>query len=336
MKRISLILVIIVLALVGCKQEPPAPAPAEKAKPKEEVPPPETHIFFTGLVTFLREQDKPVVAMAPKVSRMRADYVDQAGKHPVIPEHRPFLVIDTKKNRFASGTTPQRVGDFAIFWLDDSDLQILDQKTQPLQWNESRDYTNCGTPPDTKSVIPNIGKFCDCNGSPMFNEPNMRIEVSNGSSYGFVLAKYASEFKKKYNDNPVWRQRLAQLVEWNVPLTGKALVFTRSSISGGGARTHFLTVYPSDDADRRIVVVMGNADPDALVSVLGGNCIAMDPDYHFEAYYRRCHKVNNGKPIPHKGGPCDSDTLEAWTPQWLQNCVGIIPGSVNCGPDQLP
>jgi hypothetical protein len=338
----GIVLVGVGLLLVDCGKAPERPAEVVQGTgkaAKSAVVPPETHIFLTGILQFLRKPNEPVVASIPKVDYVKtADYYKDEANHTAdmdIPIHQAFIVVDTLTNSFESTVIqPTYVNShYAVFWVDDLDLRILHEDASPFQWNETRNVNCNGL--NTYDTVPHIGRFCDCSKGPKTDKPTLLIPLTAGSTQAFVTAKYASYFKVK-GGNPVWTQRVAQVVDWTVPLTSHDLVFTAASISGGGAFNHLLTIHPS--LDNRIVVVIGSAAKSDLTDVLNGTASGMDVDHHFEIYYDRCTKVDQGKPVPHKGGPCDADdTSGTWIPAWLKpNPQLVIPGSVNCGPDQWP
>jgi len=295
----------------------------------------DAHVFFTGLCTFLRRPSLPIVAYMPRVDNERRSEYDPGDQTLNIPIHAPFIVIDRSKYNFASATlTPQYVGAFAIFWLDDLDLEVLDASGDAVTWNETDSNDACPmlAAGDMHS-IPHVGTFCDATGSPMKNDPNVRVQMRKGTTAAYVVDNNTWKFKTKNDAYVDYERRLAQVVDWAVPINNSSLVFTAASIKGGGAHTHLLTVYP--DSKGRVVVAIGNASKADLVASLKRQGVPMDKDSHFEVYYDRCTKTT-GKPIPHKSGNCPADDpLPTWMPDWLKQ-HGAIPGSVNCGPDQWP
>lgn len=349
MKKLAIAILFASLGLVGlaCNKETSPPVQglreasgkhAAKTKSTAATVPPETHVFFTGICQFLRKTT-PTVVSIPKVDYVTTAEYYKGNPHPTsdmkIPVHRAFIVIDTLINGFESSVLqPTYVAKhYAVFWIDDLDIRILNEDSVPFQWNETR-QVNCNGL-NTYDTVPHISTFCDCTSGPKVNKPSVLIPLAAGSTQAFVTAKYASYFKT-HDGNPVWTQRVAQVVDWTVPLTSSDLVLTAASLSGGGAFNHLLTIHPS--LDNRIIVVIGSAAEADLAAALTGNTTGMDPDHHFEIYYDRCTKVDRGKAIPHKGGACDADpTNGTWIPAWLKPDPNrIIPGSVNCGPDQWP
>jgi hypothetical protein len=330
MRRLSpVILMFLLSAATGCCRQSERRVASAKSIANADA-----HIVFTGICTFLRRPSAPVIAYIPRVTAHTSDYdPNDATKN--IPEHTPFIVVDETKYRFATSTlTAQHVANqYAVFWLDDGDLELLDAMGDPITWAETDSKDECPTTaPGDMNTVPHIGSFCDATGRPAIDDPNVRVQMRRGTTAAYVLAKHSSEFKTKGGGAVDYPRRLAGIVDWAVPINGNALVFTVASIKGGGAHTHMLSVFP--DSKGQVVVGMGSGAKADVIAALNRTGAPMDPDTHFEVYYDRCTK-KTGKPIPHKLRQCPPDKLPPWIPDWMQQ-HGAIPGSVNCGPDQWP
>src|ERR1043165_2146571 len=290
MKRLVQVSVstLLLLNVLACQKRETLTSTTETVKPqqrvvKKVVESTNVHVLFTGIVSFVKRKDQPRPASLPAITfAKQSDYGQAMGASMTIPIQRPFSVIDTDQNKYVTSETPKTVSHYAIFFIEDSDIQIINQLGSDLVWDATpNDKGECPDPPLPFSRMYTVPRICylgTCGDSPAVETSSARLPMNKGTTAAYVTAQKTSWFKT-YGGNPVLKQRVAQILDWQTSVKGEALTLTRASISGGGAHTFFMTIYP--DGDGNISIVMGNAKQETLEKALAKGYFKMDPAHHF-------------------------------------------------------
>jgi len=301
----------------------------------------DAHVLFTGICTFLRQPGNPVVAAIPRIDQPRlTNYLDQNHKPMTIPIHRAFIVIDTSQNKFTATVPYTSVGQYAVIWLKDEEIKVDHAVGNPFTWGES-DTSGVPCPPlQTQpdkyfNSVPKLSNLCNTGGPPALYDPTVTVHMDVGATKAYVISEEISDFKASLTGIPVRGQRIAQVVDWRVPLVQGATSLDLVHKTGG-SYVKLVSIEPNSSG--QIVAVIGSAAEKDLRDALEGRCASLHPDvdHHFEVYFDLCvDTMQYGKPIPHLSQqPCSHDAIDPVVPGWLNpKCIA---GSVNCGPDQWP
>jgi hypothetical protein len=313
-------------------------------------------VIFTGLCTFVHH-GKRIDAEMPSIPiKFRSD------EGPDIPAHRPFLVVDSSIHDIArsGGVQPDLVvAPYEVYFLEGKELSVWDT-TNDVVWNDTVP-SPCAAQTASQHVqvsddvvIPHLSKLCSCNeNNPAAIDARVRL-TTKSNVQPYVVNDRIYDFTVKTDPNEdVLHERISQLVDWTLPISGELTLFKASLQPQSPLRSEFLTIKVKDGREGEpVVIFVGAADPDELKNVLAGNgggSHQSKPDHHFEVYYSRCVPPARKKRIPRPPATANScaDARPAFIPNWAwpqphppvtppMGRPAAIVGSVDCGPDQIP